>query len=73
MPEEKNDNPHKGDVAFLADRLALALLLHRDLMRGILLLPSREDDRADLREEPEYGRVKTTVREVLKRDREKRG
>lgn len=62
----------KDDVKFLADRLALALLLHRELFRGIIVLPSRAEDRDELRQEREYQGCVNIVRNVLERDQKRR-
>ncbi len=67
---EEKLNKKDAQVLWLADRLALSLLLHRDLMRGIVMLPSREEDRESLRAEPEYERMLNTVRESLRRTKQ---
>ncbi len=53
-------------VLVLADRLALSLMLQWESIRGTVLLPSREELREELREEPEYERLRLTIRDVLK-------
>jgi hypothetical protein len=59
-----------GDVRFLADRLALALLTNqRDLFQAIITLPSRESDREALRGDVDYERFLGLVREVLNGNR----
>lgn len=60
----------QGDVQFLADRLALALLTNqRELYQAIITLPSREAERVLLRADEDYDRFLGLVREVLKGDR----
>ena len=61
----------QDDIAFLADRLALALAYHQTFIKGVLLLPSREADRQEMREEPEYQLMLASVREILKRERKR--
>lgn len=66
MPE-KRKRQHRDDVAFLADRLAISLmLLRREIDLGIALLPSLEGLRDSLRDDPDYDKFKNTVREILR-------
>ena len=73
MPDSKNEKTKprrerelERQVRVLADRLALSLMLQWESIRGTVLLPSREILREELREEPEYKRLRSTIRDVLK-------
>lgn len=80
MPDDdlrKTVETLKADVAFLADRLAIAMTLqHEDLYRAITVLPKRENDRELLRDSGElggrYGRELNIVRQVVALDRQQR-
>lgn len=77
MSAKKTVETLKEDVAFLADRLALALTLQdRELYRAIVVLPEREEDRELFRQDEQLGRrydvELTTVRQVLTLDRKRR-
>ena len=74
MPgNRKNESQHRQDVVFLADRLALALMmLRRQIDLAIVLLPSYEDIREELAKDDDYDGMKHAVRQILERDREKR-
>ncbi len=73
MPDSKSEKTKprrerelERQVRVLADRLALSLMMQWDSIRGTVLLPSREVLREELREEPEYERLRSTIRDVLK-------
>jgi hypothetical protein len=52
-------------VKVLADRLALALMPHSELMQAVVMLDSRDADRDMLRDDPGYDLWKRAVRRML--------
>lgn len=52
-------------VKWLAERLALAVMLHSELPQGIVLLDGRDDDRQTLKDDAGFDLWKRKVREAL--------
>ena len=67
--KDKSVEKKDRQIAFLADRLALALMMLRhDLHFGIVVLPSRERDRDSLRGDLDFEKITNTVREMLRNE-----